>query len=149
MQNGNLRAAGACRCPVFAVLGLSGDAALGACSLEKLQQFPLDGLVARHNAALIEHPVFALCVAHECAGFAQDHDACCKVPGMEIALPEAIEPTGSGPGEVECRSAKPPYAGRGCHNGAKLLEEEIMCRLATMRDAGADHGRRQFRPSGD
>src|SRR5215467_9947407 len=120
----------------FPILGFGSNAALGAGSLEKLQQFPLDGLVARHHAALVEHPVLALCVAHECAGFAQHHNPRSKIPGMEIALPEAIEPARSRPGEVECSGAKP-------------FNEEIMRRLAAMRDAGADHRRRQLRPRRD
>src|SRR6516164_8498889 len=122
---------------------------LGGGSLEKLQQFPLDDLVARHHAALVEHPVLALYVAHECAGFAQHHNPRSKIPRMEIALPEAIEPARSRPSEVECSGAKPPHARRGRRDGAKLFKEEIMRRLAAMRDAGPDHRRRQLRPRRD
>src|SRR5215471_12423619 len=104
---------GPCGCPVFAVLGLGDDAAFGACGLEKLQQFPLDGFVASHHAALVEYPVLAIGIAHECASFAQHHNPRGKVPGLQIALPEAIESASSSPGKVERGRAEPPHASRG------------------------------------
>src|SRR5262249_57656737 len=118
----------------FPILGFGGNAALGAGSLEKLQQFPLDGLVARHHAALVEHLVLALCVAHECTGFAQHHNPRSKIPGMEIAFPEAIEPARSRPGKVECSGAKPPHASTDRHDGANLFKEQTIPTLAPTHD---------------
>ncbi len=124
-QNGNLRAdklpwplaeqghkagpSGSWRC---------GNVPLGACRLEKLEQMPVDRLVAGDDAALVQHAILAVGVAHIAACLAQDDDAGGEVPGPQIALPEAVEPAGRGPGQVERSGAHAPHPGGCRHDGA-------------------------------
>src|SRR6187455_3174815 len=128
-----------------AILRLGSDAALGGGRLEKLEQFPLDGLVAGDDAAFVQHIVVTLGIAYEGAGFAQHHNPGGKIPGMQVPLPEAVEPARSSPSEVKRGSAKPPDSRGGSHDGAQFLEEQIMRGLSAVRNAGADHRGRELR----
>ena len=74
--------------------------------VELAVQFPACGKIF----AALEHPVLPTIVADKAAGFADKQHACRRIPNVEIVLPEAVEPTGRDPGEIERRRAEPADA---------------------------------------
>ena len=83
-------------------MGDAGDERLAAGRRpQQRQQLPLDKLVAAADRAGLEEILLAVAARDIAAGLADQQLAGGDVPGVEPALPEAVEPAGGDIGEVE------------------------------------------------
>ena len=104
------------------------------------QHLFLDGLVAGDDVALGEHVVAAVAIGDEAAGLAHQDEPGRDVPGLDIALPIAVEPAGGDPGEIERGGAEAAQAGDLLLHGAGFLARQREVAAADMRQAAGDHG---------
>src|SRR5262245_7579089 len=76
--------------------------------LQQLHQLAVDELVAADLVAGRERIVLAVDTGDGAAGLAHHDLACGDVPGLQVALPKAVEAAGGDEGEVESGGAKAP-----------------------------------------
>ena len=100
----------------------------------------MDGVVAGDDLALGEHILAAVAIADETAGLAQQNEACRDVPGLDVALPIAIETAGRDPGEVERGGAEAAQPRDLLLHGAGFPLPKREIAAAMMGKSAGDHG---------
>src|SRR6185437_14080955 len=106
--------------------------------VEKLHQRFMQIRIGGEHIPAAEHARAAAYVGDIAAGFADDEDAGCKIPGRQVELPEAVESPGSDIGEVERGDAEAPDAARRGHHRGKRREIAWVVAAADEGNAGAD-----------
>ena len=91
----------------------------------------------------------AVGVGDPAAGLGDQQQARGDVPGVEVALPVAVEAAGGDPGEVQRRGAEAADAGHPLADLVQLLQEGRVLAVAQERDAGGQHRLVHPRARGD
>src|SRR5258706_8512423 len=73
--------------------------------VDALEEFTVNGLIATNNRPALEHCLTSLGVGYISTSFPDKDDARRHVPGLDVALPIAIEPPLRHPGKVYGRGA--------------------------------------------
>ena len=68
---------------------------------QNFEKLGVDERVGGEDAAGSEHSIAPFHFGHMAAGFAHDHHAGTKIPGLQPPLPEAVIATRGDPGEIE------------------------------------------------
>src|ERR1700687_3838546 len=103
------------------------------------QDFFLDGLVAGDDMAFGEHVVAPVAIGNEPAGLAHQDQPGRHVPGLDVALPIAVEPSGRNPGQIEGGGAKAAQARDMLLHGAGFPARQRDVAAADVRQTAGDH----------
>src|SRR5215467_6668706 len=106
--------------------------------LERPQHFAVNVLVARENAAGLDHIVASVEIGDEAAGFAHQRDSRRHVPRRQPALPIGVEAAGRDPGEIERCGAESPQSGDPLLHRDMLAAREFHVAAAGMRERAGD-----------
>src|SRR5215472_10537280 len=106
--------------------------------LERPQYFAVNLLVAREDAAGLDHIVASVEIGDEAAGFAYQRNSRRHVPRRQPALPIGVEAAGRHPGEIERGAAEPPQSGDPLLHRDMLAAREFHVAAAGMRERAGD-----------
>src|SRR5215468_7287050 len=106
--------------------------------LERPQHFAVNVLVARENAAGLDHIVASVEIGDEAAGFAYQRNSRRHVPRRQPALPIGVEAAGRHPGEIERGGPEPPQSGDPLLHRDMFVAREFHVAAAGMRERAGD-----------
>src|SRR5262244_268397 len=106
--------------------------------LERPQHFAVNVLVAREDAAGLDHIVATVEIGDEAAGFTHQRDSRRHVPRRQPALPIGVEAAGRHPGEIERGGPEPPQSGDPLLHRDVLAAREFHVAAARMRERAGD-----------
>src|SRR5687767_12262920 len=96
----------------------------------------MDLVVPGKHLTELEHPVAASKVSDESAGFPDQQYACRRIPGLEVFLPEPIEPASRDPCEIERGRSEATDSGDFGRHCVEDLGEPRQIAVRLERDAG-------------
>src|SRR5438552_4874517 len=113
-----------------------------------LHQLGMHELIAAHHIARLQRILMAIHARDEAAGFAHHDLAGRDVPGLQIALPVAVEAAGGDKGEVERGGTEATEARDLVLQFADLAARLLVVAAADMRQAAGDYTFVELAPSG-